>query len=101
MAPAPLVLFVVDDEDRIINMEEKPAEPQSHWCTPPFYIYKAKDIVRVSEALQDGCSYDAPGSFAVWLSGRSDMYAYPMPGRRYDIGDLKSYQNVCELFEEH
>jgi glucose-1-phosphate thymidylyltransferase len=94
-------VITTDGDHKILTYEEKPEQPKGNLAVPPFYIYKAEDIVRVSEALQDGCSYDAPGSFAVWLSGRSDMYAYPMPGRRYDIGDLKSYQNVCELFEEH
>lgn len=29
----------VDENGLILSMEEKPAEPKSHWCTPPFYIY--------------------------------------------------------------
>ncbi|MBQ6559795.1 MAG: nucleotidyltransferase family protein [Erysipelotrichaceae bacterium] len=93
-------VITVDEDHRILSYEEKPEEPKGNLAVPPFYIYKAEDITRVSQALNEGCSYDAPGSFAVWLSGRSDMYAYPMPGRRYDIGDLKSYKNVCELFKE-
>uniref|UniRef100_UPI004027A3CD sugar phosphate nucleotidyltransferase n=1 Tax=Prevotella sp. TaxID=59823 RepID=UPI004027A3CD len=27
----------IDDNDRIVSMEEKPAEPKSHWVCPPFY----------------------------------------------------------------
>ena len=26
----------IDSDDKIISMEEKPAEPKSHWCCPPF-----------------------------------------------------------------
>ena len=27
----------IDVDDRILSMEEKPAQPKSHWCCPPFY----------------------------------------------------------------
>jgi len=42
----------VDEEDRIISMEEKPANPKSHWCTPPFYIYKAEDVSLVKKGIE-------------------------------------------------
>ncbi len=29
----------IDENDRILSMEEKPARPKSHWCCPPFYYY--------------------------------------------------------------
>ena len=32
----------VDENDKIISMEEKPAHPKSNWCTPPFYVYKTR-----------------------------------------------------------
>ena len=89
----------VDGDDRIVGMEEKPAEPKSHWCCPPFYFYRREDAGRVAEGIAAGCGVDAPGSFAAWLSARTPMYAMEMPGRRYDIGDLASYRNVCDLFK--
>lgn len=85
---------VVDDQDRILEMEEKPAQPKSHWCTPPFYIYKASDVPYVHKGIQCGCGVDAPGSFIAWLSGQTTVHAYEMPGRRYDIGNLESYEQV-------
>ena len=84
----------VDENDRIIGMEEKPAEPKSNWCTPPFYILKASDVGLVKAAIESGCGVDAPGSFIVWLSTKTAVHAWPMPGRRYDIGTLESYDAV-------
>ena len=26
----------IDEQDRVVSMEEKPPMPQSHWCAPPF-----------------------------------------------------------------
>ncbi len=84
----------MDENDRILEMEEKPAEPKSNWCTPPFYIYKAEDVALVKAGIKAGCGVDAPGSFIAWLSTQTVVHAYEMPGRRYDIGNLESYEAV-------
>ena len=84
----------VDGEDRILEMEEKPAAPKSHWCTPPFYYYRAEDVRLIRAGIEAGCGVDAPGSFLAWLSGVTAVHAYRMPGCRYDIGDPASYEEV-------
>ena len=89
----------VDEEGRILFMEEKPAEPKSHWCCPPFYLYRRADVPLVKEGIENGCGVDAPGSFIAWLSGRTPVYAYEMPGRRYDIGNLASYEEVQRTYK--
>ncbi len=53
---------------------------------------------RIQEALDVGCGYDAPGSFAAWLSTKVPMHAYRMPGGRHDIGDMKSYEAVRDSY---
>ena len=88
----------VDADDRVVGMEEKPAEPKSHWCCPPFYFYRREDAGRVAEGIAAGCGVDAPGSFAAWLSTRVPVHAMEMPGRRFDIGDIDSYRRVCAHF---
>ncbi len=89
---------VVDGDDRILEMEEKPAEPKSHWCTPPFYFYRAEDVPLVKAGIMAGCGVDAPGSFIAWLSGVTAVHAWEMPGRRYDIGNLESYEEVNKTY---
>jgi len=91
----------VDPSDRILSMEEKPAEPRSNWCCPPFYFYSAADALRIPDAIASGCGTDAPGSFIAWLSARTPVHAMQMPGRRYDIGNLESYREVCSIFEQN
>ena len=91
-------VITIDEDQKIRSYEEKPQEPKGHLAVPPFYFYKEKDLKRISEALEEGCKADAPGSFAAWLSEKRDMYAYLMPGKRYDIGDLESYEYVKEVF---
>lgn len=85
---------VVDEHDRITDMEEKPAEPKSHWCTPPFYYICKSDVPLVKKAVESGCGVDAPGSFIEWLCRQTAVHAMEMPGSRYDIGNLQSYEQV-------
>lgn len=84
----------LDGEDRILDMVEKPENPPSHWCCPPFYYLKQEDVERLDHAMKEGCGTDAPGSFIAWLSQKTKVYAMEMPGKRYDIGNLESYEQV-------
>lgn len=88
----------IDSHDRILGMEEKPAEPRSHWCCPPFYYYTRSDARMVRSGIVAGCGVDAPGSYVAWLCSQVPMHAMLMPGRRYDIGNLESYRKVCESY---
>ena len=92
-------VITMNEDNLITSYEEKPLEPRGNHAVPPFYYYRAEDIKRIPEALDAGCGYDAPGSFAAWLSGKVRMHAYVMPGKRYDIGDMKSYEMVQEVYK--
>ena len=54
--------------------------------------------MKISEALKEGCNADAPGLFAAWLSYRVPVRAYPIPGKRYDIGNLEGYSHVQNAY---
>ena len=90
----------IDDTGLILSMEEKPYEPKSHWCCPPFYFYKREDVGLIPDAIASGCGVDAPGSLVAWLAARAPVHSMEMPGRRYDIGDLESYKSVCRTFSD-
>lgn len=84
----------IDENDKILSMTEKSPTPKTNWCCPPFYFYTKKDTKLVKKGIESGCGTDAPGSFIAWLSTVSDVYAMEMPGKRYDIGNLESYEKV-------
>ncbi len=89
----------IDESDLVLEMTEKSPEPKSNWCCPPFYFYTKEDSRLVKEGIASGCGTDAPGSYIAWLCQRTRVHAMEMPGRRYDIGNLESYKNVCEEYE--
>ncbi len=84
----------VGEGDVLLSLEEKPEHPRSHWCTPPFYFYKAEDARKIRDAIADGCGTDAPGSLVAWMCRHSVLHSMEMPGNRYDIGNLESYEAV-------
>jgi len=86
------------EDEVLLSLEEKPARPKSHWCTPPFYFYKREDAARIAQAIADGCGVDAPGSLVAWMCRHSVMHSMEMPGSRYDIGNLESYETVKQTY---
>lgn len=87
-------VVTVDGDDRVLKMTEKSPAPETHWCCPPFYYYTAEDAKRVRIGIESGCETDAPGSYIAWLCTQTAVHAMEMPGSRYDIGDLESYEKV-------
>ena len=92
------VLEVASD-DRVLSMEEKPLQPKSNWCCPPFYYYTKDDARKVPFGISAGCGTDAPGSYIAWLCSLVPVFAMEMPGKRYDIGNLESYRQVCDTYK--
>lgn len=87
-------VVTVDKDDKIVEMTEKSPDPATHWCCPPFYYYTKKDARLVKVGIEAGCGTDAPGSYIAWLCKQTDVYAMEMSGKRYDIGNLESYEQV-------
>lgn len=56
-------VVTIDEDDKVLKMVEKPAEPESHWCCPPFYYYTKNDAKLIQKGIESGCGTDAPGSY--------------------------------------
>ena len=91
-------VIVVDENWKVLNMEEKPQEPKSHWAVPPFYVYLRKDLDLVRKSVENGCGKDAPGNLAHYMVENTTMHAWRMSAGRFDIGSLDTYYEACEKF---
>ena len=91
-------VIVVDENWRVLNMEEKPQVPKSTWAVPPFYIYLKKDLELVRHSVENGCGKDAPGNLAHYMVEHTTMHAWPMSAGRFDIGSLDTYEEAKKLF---
>ena len=91
-------VVVLDENNGVLNMEEKPEDPKSHWAVPPFYIYKKHDLDLIRHSVESGCGKDAPGNLAHYMVDRTTIHAWPMSAGRFDIGSLDTYYEACEKF---
>ena len=92
-------VVTIDENDLILNMTEKSPTPATHWCCPPFYYYTREDSRRVADGIAAGCGTDAPGSYIAWLCTVTPVHAMEMPGSRYDIGNLQSYETSKQSYK--
>ena len=92
-------VVTIDENDKILEMTEKSPTPATHWCCPPFYYYTKEDAKLVQKGIDSGCGVDAPGSYIAWLCKQTTVHAMEMTGKRYDIGNLESYENVQKEYK--
>ena len=88
----------LDENYKVLGMEEKPQVPKSHWAVPPFYIYLKKDLGLVRHSVENGCGKDAPGNLAHYMVEHTTMHAWPMSAGRFDIGSLDTYYEAVEKY---
>ena len=95
-------VVVLDENSKVLDMEEKPQVPKSTWAVPPFYVYLKKDLDLVRKSVENGCGKDAPGNLAHYMCDHTIMHAWPMAGTgenlRFDIGSLDTYKEACEKY---
>ena len=93
-------VIAVDENMKVLEMQEKPEKPVSNWAVPPFYIYKKEDLPLIRDCMNHGCGFDAPGNLAHYLVDVTTIHAWQMPGTRYDIGSLDSYEEAQRFFSD-
>ena len=87
-------VIAVDEDMKVLQMQEKPQVPVSHWAVPPFYIYAKADLPLIRTAIENGCGFDAPGNLAHFIADHSVMHAWKMPAGRFDIGSIDTYEQA-------
>ena len=91
-------VVIVDQNMKVLEMQEKPQEPKSSWAVPPFYIYRKDDLELIKDSVNNGCGKDAPGNLAHYLADCTTIHAWPMSAGRFDIGSLDTYYEAQKRF---
>ena len=90
----------IDENNKIINLVEKPKQPISTLVAMCLYILPNWSYKMIDEYLESGGNPDAPGYFIEWLYRKVDVYAFIFSGYWFDIGDFKSLELANKVFKK-
>lgn len=90
----------VDDQMKIIDFAEKPADPKGQYAVYAEYIYPRNVLPVIKTYLEEGNSCDAPGNLVAYLHKKMPTYAYKFEGPCYDIGTHEALAQVNELYSK-
>ena len=82
-------VVAVDNDNRVVEFQEKPAQPKSTLASTGIYMYTESIVELLDEYANAGHGLDTPGSFIQWLHKRSHVYAHPFRGKWFDIGSIE------------
>jgi len=94
-------VVVIDENRKVIDFEEKPAEPKSTLAATACYLYTKEDITKLKDYLKERESTDAPGHFFEYLSKQKPVYAFIFEGRWWDIGNLEQMEEADKEFKDN
>ena len=86
----------VNENNKIINFEEKPSEPSSTLASTCIYFFPEKIINLFNKYLKEKNPADKTGQFIQWLYKKTDVYAFVFDSKLYDIGSLKGLEEARE-----
>ena len=90
----------LDDQDRILSMEEKPAQPKEPLVLPSLLCLHPRGCPKVKDAIAQKKSWHrCAGQLHCMAVHSNGWHAMEMPGKRYDIGNLESYQQVQQEYQ--
>jgi glucose-1-phosphate thymidylyltransferase len=90
----------LDDDDRVIGLEEKPDHPRSDLVSTATYLFHRDHLPILERYLEEGNPPDPPGRFLVWLYPREPLYGYRFPEPWFDIGDPEQLLDADNRYRE-
>jgi glucose-1-phosphate thymidylyltransferase len=80
---------IINDQNQIIDFEEKPAKPKSNYRGLPFYIFSPATLELLKKYQDTGHNMDSPGNIIPWLlENNFPVYSCLTNEDSFDIGDL-------------
>jgi glucose-1-phosphate thymidylyltransferase len=90
----------LDQDDRVIGMEEKPEHPRSDLASTATYLLHRDHLSILERYLDDGNPPDPPGRFFAWLYPREPLYGFRFPEPWFDIGDPEQLLEADNRYRE-
>lgn len=90
----------LSEEGQVADFLEKPKNPPTTLASCGIYWLPHETRVLLDRYLSERHNADQPGHYMRWLAQTDRLFAVPLKGCWYDIGDLASYQKANAQFEE-
>jgi glucose-1-phosphate thymidylyltransferase len=90
----------VDGDGRMVEMVEKPEDPQTTLVGIALYFYPRAVLPLIRQYVDEGNNADQPGRLVQWLYTRQPVYTWRVPGRWYDIGSKETLAAADEEFSQ-
>lgn len=87
-------------EGKITEFFEKPADPPSTLASTGGYWFAGERLDLLDRYISEGHNADRLGDYIAWLAKVDRVYAFPLAGKWYDIGDLRSYHEADRHLRE-
>lgn len=84
----------IDEHNRVVDFEEKPAEPKSTLISTGIYYFPKEKLPFIKEYVKMRDKLDAPGNYICWLAGTDKVYGFTFLEDWYDIGNIESYKKA-------
>ncbi len=90
----------LDEGNKTIDFEEKPAEPRSTLAATCCYVFSKNDIKKVADYVRESEKWDNPGDFAKWLMKRSSIHGFVFKEHWFDIGSFEGLEEANGFYAQ-
>ena len=93
-----LGVATIDDDNKVIEFQEKPQFPKSTLVSMGIYLFPKKNVILFPKYLNDGNNPDKIGFFMEWLLANNELYGYVYEEKWFDIGWPSSLEQARKEF---
>ena len=90
----------VDENDKVIDLVEKPENPESNLGVYATYVYPSKVLKYFKQYKDEGNNMDSPGNFPQYLYKKENVYIYKFNGECYDVGTHETLKEVNKIYSK-
>ena len=88
-----------NNENKIIDFEEKPEYPKTNFVATACYIFSKPDVQKLEKCMKEKDNPDNLGDFVHWLSMESNVYGFVFNDSWYDVGNKEELFRVREIMK--
>lgn len=89
---------VLDKEGKVLELQEKPSHPKSHFASIGIYLFRKETIPLMYRYKKEGGKMEGPGYFLEWLPVHKPVFAHIFRGKWFDIGSREVLERAKKEF---